>query len=156
MMVTIETKILFVAMLVGLAHIASGAAVLVDPASLNVTPLEILARLARGAGYTKGDLAGLVLLTAGILATIGASRGVHATRRARIALFALQEALLILQIVSIMIALITGVYPDGYAPAGGRWFIAADQSWAWVLAVSHSVFLAAFIYGGEAHGRRYQ
>lgn len=129
-MIPIETKTLFVALLVGLAHIASGVAVLIDPASLNVTPLELLARGADLLGYTKGAFAGALLLTAGILAVIGGSRGVHATRLARAVMFAPQQFLLALQIASISIALITGKYPDGYEPDGGRWFIAADQSWA--------------------------
>ena len=129
-MIPIETKTLFVALLVGLAHIASGVAVLIDPASLNVTPLELLARSADLLGYSKGGFAGFLLLTAGVMAVIGSSQGVHASRSARALMFALQEALLILQIASISLALVTGQYPDGYTPIGGRWFIAADQSWA--------------------------
>jgi len=148
-MFALETKTLFVGLLVGLAHIASGIAVLIDPAALNVTPLELLARFAFTLGFVHGQLAGALLLIAGVMAVIGASRGLQASRLTRALLFSLQEFLLLLQIVSIVLSLITGQYPDGYVPAGGRWFIAADQAWAWILAVSHSIWLAAFIYGGS-------
>lgn len=78
----------------------------------------------------------------------GASQGFYASRRIRAFLFAPQELLLLIQIWSISVALISGHYPDGYVPLGGAWFILADQVWAWVLAVSHSAWLAAFMYGG--------
>jgi hypothetical protein len=152
----IPTKTLFVGLLVGLAHITSGIAVLVNPAALNVTPLALLVSGADLLGYTNGGLAGMLLLTAGVMAVIGSSRGIHATRLTRALLFSPQEFLLVLQIVSISLALVSGKYPDGYEPVGGTWFIAADQSWAWILAVSHSVWLAAFIYGGEGDGRHHR
>lgn len=154
-MIPVETKTLFVGLLVGLAHIASGVAVLIDPAALNVTPLEFLARLAFSLGYTRGGFAGVLLLLAGIMAVIASGRGMGASRVTRAVLFAPQQILLLLQLASIAAALVSGKYPDGYVPEGGRWFIAADQAWAWILAVSHSVFLAAFIYGGEGRGRHH-
>lgn len=149
----IETKILFIALLVGLAHIASGIAVLVTPDALRVTPLELLTLASDHLGYTRGGFAGALLVAAGVMAVIGASRGIAATRALRCLLFAPQQVLLLLQLASISIALILGHYPDGYTPQGGAWFILADQSWAWILAVSHSVFLGAFIYGGTRNGR---
>jgi hypothetical protein len=73
--------------------------------------------------------------------------------RARATMFAPQQVLLILQIVAISFALIFGEYPDGYRPVGGAWFILADQVWAFLLAVSHSLWLAALLYGGGRIGR---
>ena len=147
----VETKTLFVGLLVGLAHIASGIAVLVSPAALNVTPLGELEDIAHLLGAGHG-FAGAILVGAGLMAVIGGSRGVHAPRLVRAVLFTPQQVLLLLQLWSISEALILAHYPDGYAPQGGAWFILADQSWAWMLAVSHSVWLAAFIYGGAARG----
>ncbi len=151
MMPSLETKTLFVGLLVGLAHFVSGIAVLVGPDAINVTPLAALHHAALWLGYTQGGLVAAILLLAGLMAIVGgnlraAPRAVHGV------LFLPQQALLLLQIYTITLALITGVYPDGYIPQGGAWFILSDQIWAWVLAVSHSIWLAAFLYGGRLSG----
>lgn len=150
---TLETKTLFVGFLVGLAHIASGLAIMITPSAWNVTPLASVQQLTDWLGYTNG-FAGMILIAAGLFAVIGASRGIGAGRTFRAVLFAPQQTLLLLQLWSISLALVVGHYPDGYVPEGGAWFILADQVWAWLLAISHSIWLAAFIYGGSAtqHG----
>jgi hypothetical protein len=146
----LERKTLFVALLVGLAHLVSGIAVLYQPSALNVTPLASLHDLSQAIGYS-GGFAGAFLVGAGLMAIIGSGmrampRGLHG------ALFLPQQALLLLQIWTITWALIEGKYPDGYIPVGGSFFILADQAWAWALASAHSVFLAAFIGGGWVRG----
>lgn len=148
----IETKILFVGLLVGLAHLVAGIAVLVEPSALHVTPLAGLVNTARlvGWGYGEGQV-GTILIIAGLMAIIGGSdKG--ASRVLQVVLFLPQQLLLLLQIWTISVALIHGTYPDGYAPQGGAWFILADQIWAFVLAVSHSIWLAAFLYGSRDDG----
>jgi hypothetical protein len=145
---SLVTKTLFVGLLVGVAHIISGIAVLVVPESLNVTPLAALQHFALYLGYDKGGFAAAVLLAAGGMAVLGANlRAVPHYMHA--VMFLPQQALLFMQIWTITFALIVGRYPDGYIPQGGAWFILSDQIWAWVLAVSHSLWLAAYLYGGR-------
>jgi len=142
----VATKTIFVGLLVGLAHIASGFAVFIDPVVLTTTPLASLADIGRRIGVAHG-FAGAILMSAGIMAVLGATPRIVVPGYFRAMLFFPQQILLLLQIWSISFALLYGVYPDGYAPQGGAWFILTDQIWAWILAVSHSAWLAAYIYG---------
>lgn len=150
---TLEAKTLFVAMLVGLAHIISGIAIIVSPYSVNVTPLASLDIVASSLGYGSGFV-GMTLVGAGFMAVIGGNLDLALPRWVHAALFIPQEILLLLQLGSISVALVQGTYPDGYVPQGGPWFILTDQIWAWVLAVSHSIWLAAYIWGGPTRGDR--
>jgi hypothetical protein len=136
--VTYGVKTLAVTTLVGIAHIICGIAVLVDPVALNVTPLAALANM------DNPLLAGVMLIVVGILAVLACNMAFAMN----VLMLLPQQALLILQIWSISAVLITGQYPDGYLPSGGSWFILTDQIWPWLLTVSHSGWLAAFIYQG--------
>jgi hypothetical protein len=60
------------------------------------------------------------------------------TRSFFMAMVAPQQALLLSHLVSVMFAVITGRYPDGYAPAGGSFFIFADQSWLLMIVIFHT------------------
>jgi hypothetical protein len=144
---TLETKTLFVGLLVGLAHIISGIAVMADTAALNVTPLASLHSLAEWLGYDKGGFVGATLLLAGLMAVVGGNLKAATPKIVHGVLFLPQQTLLMLQIWTITVALVEGRYPDGYIPLGGAWFIVTDQIWAFVLATSHSIWLAAFLYG---------
>lgn len=148
----VETKTLFVGLLVGLAHVVSGLAVLVTPVAVSVTPLAAFHWMMHFFGAPQ-LMAGGILLAAGFMAVLGANQGVGASRNSRAVLFLPQQILLMCQLITIAWALLVGEYPDGYVPRGGAWFILADQIWAWILAVSHSIWLAAFVYGGTGVGR---
>jgi hypothetical protein len=143
--VTYGVKTLAVTTLVGIAHIICGIAVLVDPVALNVTPLAALANM------DNPLLAGVMLIVVGILAVLACNMAFAMN----VLMLLPQQALLILQIWSISAVLITGQYPDGYLPSGGSWFILTDQIWPWLLTVSHSGWLAAFIYQGVRGGGGY-
>jgi hypothetical protein len=147
---TLEAKTLFVAMLVGLAHIVSGIAVLAAPAAMEVTHLSMITYLISLVGWGGGAV-GSILIFAGFMAVVGASI-IALPRVAHGLLFLPQQILLLVQIWSIAIALNAGQYPDGYHPEGGAWFILTDQIWAFILAVTHSFWLAAFLYGGRTDG----
>jgi hypothetical protein len=138
-------------LLVGIAHLVSGIAVLVTPEVLRVTPLASLARFADYIGYHSGGFAAAALIGAGLMAIIGANLRC-APRFAHGFLFLPQQVLLLLQVWTITAALIEGHFPDGYIPVGGAWFILTDQIWAWLLAVTHSIWLTAFLYGGRTSG----
>jgi hypothetical protein len=150
-MAPIETKILFVGLLVGIAHIISGVAVMITPEALGVTALASLVHLAEWLEYTNGFVAA-VLIGTGIMAVIGAQLNLALPRKVHALLFLPQQVLLLATIWTITIALIEGKYPDGYIPQGGAWFILTDQIWTWLMAVSHSIWLAAFLYGGTVSG----
>lgn len=146
-MIAVATKTMFVGTLVGIAHILSGIAVFITPMAGNVTPIADLSTLLRHMGFDSGVMAA-ILIFAGIMAVIAGTmpRASHVLHGI---LFLPQQLLLVLQIYTITVALTHGVYPDGYAPQGGAWFILSDQIWAWLLAASHSIWLAAFLYGGS-------
>jgi hypothetical protein len=141
-MTTVEVKTLAVTTLVGIAHIVCGIAVLVDPVALNVTPLAALASM------NNPVLAGWGLIVVGVMAVVACNM----TFVVNVLMLLPQQALLILQVLSISKVLITGQYPDGYLPSGGSWFILTDQIWPWLLTVTHTGFLAAFIYQGVRGG----
>jgi hypothetical protein len=145
---TLAGKTLFIAMLVGLAHIVSGISVLAMPASWSVTPLSTLPYLASLIGYGPG-LVGTILIAAGLMALVGSSLSLTLPRAAHGVLFLPQQLLLVLQLWAIVSAIETGVYPDGYIPVGKQWFVLNDQIWAFIIAVTHSFWLAAFLYGSK-------
>jgi hypothetical protein len=151
--ISLEGKTVFVALLVGLAHIISGIAVLANSNALDVTPLASLSAAASSMGFQHGFV-GAILLGAGIMAVTGSNLNIALPRMTHGVLFLPQQVLLLFQVWTINTALALGHYPNGYIPEGGSWFILTDQVWAWVLAVSHSTFLAAFIYGGRPDGHR--
>jgi hypothetical protein len=125
-----------------------GIAVMVNPAALSVTPLATLVHISEYLSYSKTGLVGPVMFMAGIMAVLGGSLDLAFPRPVHMALFFPQQLLLLLQLYSITVALITGVYPDGYIPQGGAFFILSDQIWAFILACTHSVWLAAMLYFG--------
>ena len=141
-LLNIERKVLFIGLLVGLAHILSGVAVLIDPAALNVTALSGLHQISEW--FDLGHRwAAWLLLAAGSTAILGAVKWHHWI------FFIPQQLLLLLMIGTITIAITTGQYPDGYIPTGRGWFIEADQAWAWILGISHSIWLTAYLYGNN-------
>lgn len=136
-------KTLAVTTIVGLAHLMSGIVALASPAALYVTPLAGFVDLTKMAGLSH-NMAGVILIVVGF-AAIAASRF---SFRGRILLLIPQQALLLMQIWSISLAMASGVYPDGYIPTGGGAFVLNDQIWPWLLTISHSAWLAAFIWHG--------
>lgn len=145
-----EVKTLFVGLLVGIGHLISGLATFVQPAVLHTTPLAALHRIVG----SDDVVVALSLIFAGLLAILASNRSIGMPPLVRALLFLPQEALMLLQILSITMALVMGKYPDGYVPVGGAWFILTDQVWAWVLAVSHSLWLGAFCWTGVISGNR--
>jgi hypothetical protein len=141
--ISAEVKTLTVTTLVGMAHIICGIAVVFTPGALQVTPLVGLYDILIWAGYAP-KLGAFILILVGLMAVYAA----NAKFAMRVTLLIPQQLLLFMQIWSISTVLVTGVYPDGYMPTGGSWFILTDQIWPWLLTASHSAWLAAFIYQG--------
>jgi hypothetical protein len=146
----LEVKILFLALLVGIAHLVSGILVFYRPEAATATPTSMLVTIAESFNIFGTGVIGAVLVIAGMLAIIGSTASF--SRHVHVWLFIPQEALLLLQLYSISMALIMGAYPDGYIPPEGAWFILTDQIWAFIFAVSHSLWLAVFIFGGARGG----
>lgn len=148
--IPVELKIRVLGFLIGLAHLVSGIAVWMEPTSLNVTQLASFASLMAWAGVdTMG--AGLVLVLAGVMAILASGGGLPAWARG--VLFLPQQLLLILVVVAVYGVFFSGVYPDGYTPVGGGWFILSDQFLVWVCALSHTVWLSALVLGGLTSAR---
>jgi hypothetical protein len=139
----VEDRTLAITTLVGIAHIICGIAVLVQPLALDVTPLSTLEHITRDARD-----AGLLLIGVGALAIM--ARGLKLKHC--VLMLMPQQILLLFQLWSISEVLITGTYPDGYKPVGGAWFTLADQSWTWLLTISHTAYLAGLIIRGVRGG----
>jgi hypothetical protein len=146
----LEVKILFLALLVGMAHLGSGLLVFYKPEAALATPTSILVTIAQSLNIFGTGIIGATLIIAGALAIIGSTASF--SHRVHVWLFVPQEVLLLLQLYSISMALHMGAYPDGYTPPDGAWFILTDQIWAFILAISHSLWLAVFIFGGARGG----
>lgn len=123
----------------------AGTAAFFAPESLFATPLATFGHLCLWLGLPT-EIAGGVLIGAGLAALMAASSSFITTHTTNLVLLAPQQFLLCAQLVSISFALATGRYPDGYAPSGGAWFILSDQIWAWILALTHSVYLATMVW----------
>jgi hypothetical protein len=132
-------RTLAVTTLVGIAHILCGIAVLAQPLALDVTPLSTLEHI-----VARPRDAGLLLLGVGILAIF--ARGM--SLKTCVLMLLPQQVLLLFQLWSISEVLVTGTYPDGYAPIGGAWFTLADQAWTWLLTVAHTAYLLGLIIRG--------
>jgi hypothetical protein len=146
----VEDKTLFVAWLVGVAHIVCGVGVLAAPGAILVTALASLHTIGEWIGLSTWAI-GWVLVFAGIMAVYGSSAR-FIRRSSHLIMFVPQQALLLLMIWSITEAILTGRYPDGYSPPDGGYFVSTDQAFAWILGVSHSLFLAAYLYGSGRSG----
>ena len=142
----VELKTLSVAFLVGLAHLLAGIAVVVEPAALLVAPFASLRDVEIALGF-DAPVAGAVMMVAGAMAMAGVSNSFYGSRALACVLLAPQQILLLLQLWSISVSLGRGQYPDGYIPVGGGWFLLTDQVFAFVLAVSHTVWLAIHLWG---------
>lgn len=128
----LPARTLFIATIIGIAHVVCGIAVIWAPTALYSTPLAFLTTLT---GHTVYIGPGLIAV--GLFAILGGSK--YPGAKWQLIFISPQQLVLALQILSISIALVTGVYPDGYRPSGGAWFIIADQIWAWLFAVIHTV-----------------
>jgi hypothetical protein len=146
----LETKTLFIALLVGIAHIVCGIMVFIVPNAAFAAPISALVDISMYFGVFGTGVIGATIFIAGVMAVVGSTASF--SMRVHVGLFIPQQILLMLQLYSISAALVSGHYPDGYVPVNGAWFILTDQIWAWILAVSHSCWLAALILRGEQGG----
>jgi hypothetical protein len=146
------TKTFIVGLLVGVSHLGLGVCVAASADVVQVTHLALPYHVASTyLGMTPIAFA-LLLMVVGGIAIVGSIDWLLMSHRARYFMFAPQQFLLMLQLVSIVVAVALGHYPDGYVPRGGGWFILADQIQAWILAVSHSIWLLAIMYFKGAKG----
>lgn len=133
---TLPPRTLFFATIIGIAHVVCGIAVMYAPAALFATPLAFMHQLVAIIWSPEAVVTGPTLIAVGLAAIIGGSASMDG--RWQLLLIAPQQLILGFQIISISIALATGMYPDGYRPHGGAWFIVADQVWAWIFALVHT------------------
>jgi hypothetical protein len=136
--------------IIGLAHIVCGVLVWNEPLVARVTPLSLLGHLCEPFQPfgTEHALVG-VLLTAGTLAVLAPLAAQHS--RARFWMLVPQQAVLILQLISINISVWNGIYPDLYKPGGGWKFILTDQIWAMGLSSTY-IIIAVWLLIGKLRG----
>lgn len=114
-------------------HFLSGLDILVgDGSVLATTPLFFMSFLL-GSHYA---VAAILIFTA--LMAVVPFLMTKPTHLLFMAMVAPQQMLLLSHFVSVAIALISGHYPDGYVPAGGAYFIFADQAWLLMIVALHT------------------
>lgn len=136
MKAVVNIRLFSIALLVAIVHLASGLDIWLSHANyaLHTTPLHLIA-VAFGNSSTA---VGLVLIITSILAFIpflikNASRGML------VYFIFPQQVLLFLHLFSVLGALITGHYPDGYMPEGAANFIFNDQIWLTGIVFWHTI-----------------
>lgn len=109
------------------AHLVSGTLILLGlgVSSIHTTSLALIGS---ATNFNPGAV-GVLLVSTAVLAAIPFA--VTTSREAFVLCIAPQQVLLVLHCFSILLAFMSGHYPDGYTPEGGGFFILIDQI-AWV------------------------
>ena len=131
----VELRSFSVAVAVALAHTATACLIVMGGLpTLSVTPLAITSALI-GNQY--------ILAAALLFSSLCAAIPFLSTRRLSKLKFSLllapQQLLLLLHFTAVVVAITLGQYPDGYAPKGGGYFIAADQIWMLTIVFFHTM-----------------
>jgi hypothetical protein len=115
--------------IIGIAHVLSGVSILISPHAAMVTPLAELLALA-------GPATASVLIVAGCAAIFSQ----FVPDGFKVGLIVPQQAIITIQIGSLVLTLIHGHYPDGYVPSTDwpRLFILNDQIWALSCGIFHT------------------
>jgi hypothetical protein len=129
---------------IGAAHVFGGLAVIGAPEAAKESAMAGPMMTGMNAG-----LLAIILVSVGVAAI--ASRVSTMTSRARLALTIPQQAILLIQLYGVIVAIWLGGYPDGYVPVPGNWaasawFIFGDQAALVAMCLSHTfevVFLRA-------------
>jgi hypothetical protein len=129
---------------IGAAHVFGGVAVIGAPEAAKVSALAG----PMVTGLSEGWLA-VTLVSVGVAAIT--SRVSTVSNRTRLALTVPQQAVLLIQLYGVVVAILLGGYPDGYVPVPGNWaasawFIFGDQAALIAMCLSHTfevVFLRA-------------
>ena len=118
---------------VAIVHFLSGVDILVDQHALSTTPLSFMS-------FLIGDhliVAAALMVTA--LMAVVPFLAPKPTHLLFMIMVCPQQFILLSHFISVAIALISGQYPDGYTPAGGTYFIFADQAWLLMIVILHTL-----------------
>ena len=129
----LDLRYFIIAVAVAAVHLFTGIALLIGGrALLATTPLHFTADL-----FGNRHVVAAVLMTAAIMAVVPFLI-LHPPRLLFVLMLAPQQILLSLHFVSVVTAIAAGQYPDGYVPAGGAYFIFADQAWLLMVIAVHT------------------
>jgi hypothetical protein len=129
----INLRFFSIAIGVAIVHFSSGIVILINAKALHTTPLSLLAQVLSERSWAIS----FVLIAASVLAVLPF---VQKTKNhwMFVLLVAPQQILLLAHFMSAFLAIMSGQYPDGYAPGGGSAFIFVDQAWLLMVAVLHT------------------
>lgn len=141
-MLSLETKnpfdltLLPVALLVAIAHTVTGMVIIIAGvnALLYTTPLSTISLVFE---YDAPTISG-ALIFAGTLAIVPFFLP-NMGKMLIVSLLMPQQVLLVMHLISIIMAIMLGHYPDGYVPKSGGWFISVDQIWLTSIVVWHTI-----------------
>jgi hypothetical protein len=114
---------------IGIVHVCSGISIAISPRSALVTPLAEFLSLAGAATAPILIIVGFIAIASNFVPDFF-----------RLPLIVPQQAVLTIQLCSLILTLSNGYYPDGYIPNTDwpRLFIFNDQIWAIFCCVFHT------------------
>jgi hypothetical protein len=132
---TTDSNLRFFSIAIGVAivHFSSGVVILINTKALHTTPLSLLAQVLLEKSWTVS----FVLIATSVLAALPFALRTK-NRWLFVFLVAPQQILLLAHFMSAFLAIMSGQYPDGYAPDGGSTFIFVDQAWLLMVVVLHT------------------
>lgn len=147
----VNLRFFTIAVLVAISHLAIGLMVWlgnVEPA-LHTTQMDLISKIFNYNPMTVG----LVFAISAIMAAIPFIETYP--RRRGLLLVIPQQVILLIQAVSILLALWNGHYPDGYVPKSGSNFIFVDQLMLLTLIVWHTLeyYLTMFVFINERENK---
>jgi hypothetical protein len=129
----INLRFFSIAIGVAIVHFFSGVVILINAEALHTTPLSLLAQL-----LSERSLAiSVVLIVTSVSAVLPFVLNTK-NHWLFVLLVAPQQILLLAHFMSAFLAIMSGQYPDGYAPNGGSAFIFVDQAWLLMVVVLHT------------------
>ena len=129
----INLRFFSIAIGVAIVHFSSGVIILINAKALHTTPLSLLAQVLS----EKSWAISFVLIATSILAVLPFVLKTK-SHWLFVILVASQQILLLAHFMSAFLAIMSGQYPDGYAPDGGSAFIFVDQAWLLMIVVLHT------------------
>ena len=142
--ISLQHKTFSIGVLVGLANMVGGLAIMLVPESLKVTAMYALAIINNFLGITIFQT-GLGLFITGAMAVLGDVYLSYITFRWKMITLIPQQILMMLKLMAISMVIMHGAYPDGYVPKGGSWFILTDQIWTLILAIAHTLWFFSLV-----------
>lgn len=132
-----------VVFLLGVLHLFSGLGMILFPQVAYVTSLSFFVDAFHSLGMDGHShiTVGVLIMLVGVLSICAIVLTHSLSLQARVWMVIPQQIVQTAQFISVCLAVIRGVYPDGYRPHGGGGFIFFDQFGMLLLSLYHTLWL---------------